>query len=129
MSKNELVESYRKTYVTIKTFPFIYTAVLLVLSPLEAWMQLRCAELLALLTTTSVPTVWLFWRLSRTVKLCAWHRVQCLIIILPLAIPLCRILSPKFNVVWLWVGVSIILIASLVNGYLVFVKPSAGDNP
>lgn len=124
MSKNELIKSYRKARHTIKTFPFIYTAVLLVLSQLETWLSLRWAEVLALLFSTSIPTTWLCWRLSKAVGLCPWHRAQCLIMLLPLAIPLCRILCPEVNIVWLWVGVSIILIASLVNCYLVFVKPS-----
>lgn len=124
MSKNELIESYRKARHTIKTFPFVYTAVLLVLSPLETWMSLRWAELLALFFFTSVPSVWLCWRLSRAVRLCPWHRAQCFVMLLPLAIPLCRILCPDADVVLLWIGVSVILVASLVNCYLVFVKPT-----
>lgn len=125
MPKNDLVENYRKAYVTIKTFPFIYTAVLLVISPLEAWLSLRWAEVLALLTCTSMPTAWLCWRLSKSVRLCPWHRAQCLAMLLPLSIPLCRIVLPQFDVVWVWAGVSVLLLASLVNAYFVFIKPDA----
>ena len=122
MSKNELIVSYRKVRHIIKSFPFIYTAVLLVISPLEAWLSLMWAEVLALLTTTSIPTAWLCWRLSKAVKLCPWHRAQCFIMLLPLVIPLCRILCPEADMLCVWGGVSIILLASLVNCYLVFIK-------
>ena len=123
MSKNELLENYRKAYVTIKTFPFIYTALLLVISPFEAWLSLKWAELIGLFFFTSVPSVWLCWRLSKAVKHCFWHRAQCFIMLLPLAIPVCRIFVPG-SVIWVWIAVFAILIALLVNAYFVFVKPS-----
>lgn len=123
MSKKELVDNYRKAFVTIKLFPFIYTALLLVVSPFEAWMALKWAELLGLFFFTSVPSVWLCWRLSKAVKLCQWHRTQCFIMLLPLAIPVCRILWSSC-VISVWGGITILLIASLVNAYFVFVKPS-----
>lgn len=122
--KSDLVDNYRKAYYTIKVYPFIYTAVLLFLCPFEAFLSLRWAELLALFFFTSVPSTILCVVLSYAVKLCPWHRAQCFIMLLPLAIPVCRILCPEVNVVWLWVGVSVILITSLVNCYLVFIKPS-----
>ncbi|MBD5223870.1 MAG: hypothetical protein HDS71_07475 [Bacteroidales bacterium] len=121
--KSELIENYRKAFVTIKTFPFIYTALLLVVSPFEAWLSLKWAELLGLFFFTSVPSVWLCWRLSKAIKLCPWHRAQCFIMLLPLAIPLCRIFMPDC-VISVWIGVAILLMASLVNAYFVFIKPS-----
>lgn len=123
-NKGDLVENYRKAYATIKTFPFVYTALLLVISPFEAWLSLKWSELLGLLASTSVPSVWLCWKLSKAVRLCPWHRAQCIIMLLPLSIPLCRILIPEFDVVWVWIGVSSLLIVSLTNAYFVFVKPS-----
>lgn len=124
MSKNEMVENYRKVFVTIKTFPFIYSAVLFMLCPLEAWLSLRWAELIGLFFCTSVPSVLLCWRLSKAVKLCPWHRAQCFVILLPLLIPSCRILWPDIDIIWLWGGVSTLLCLSLVNAYFVFIKPS-----
>lgn len=127
MEKIELVKSYRKTRAAIQTFPFIYTAVLLAVSPLEAWLSLRWAELIGLLFFTSVPSVCLLWRLSLTLWLCRWHRAQCLAMLLPLSIPLCRIFWPDAGAVWVWGAVTVILMASLVNAYFVFVKPKARD--
>ena len=123
MSKNELLENYRRVFVTIKTFPFIYTAVLLVVSPFEAWLSLKWGVLIGLFFFTSVPSVWLCWRLSKAVKLCFRHRAQCFIMLLPLAIPVCRIFVPG-SVIWIWIAVFAILITLLVNAYFVFVKPN-----
>ena len=123
MSRNELVKNYRKAFVTIKLFPFIYTFALLVVSPLEAWLSLRWAELLGLIVFTSVPSVILCMILSYAVKLCPWHRAQCIVMLLPLAIPICRIFMPDC-VIFVWGAVSVLLLISLANAYFVFVKPS-----
>lgn len=125
MLEKERIEILRNVSKAVKTFPFLYTALLLLLSPLEAWLSLRWSEVLGLLTFTSMPSVWLCWRLSRAVKLCPWHRVQCFIMLLPLFIPLCRILKPEVGILWVWCGVAVLLIASLINCYFVFIKPTA----
>ena len=123
--REQQIEILRQVTKTVKVFPFAYTLILLILSPLEAWLSLRWAELLGLFFFTSVPSVWLCWRLSKAVKLCPWHRAQCFVMLLPLPVPLCRILYPDFNIFWVWVGMSVILTASLVNCYLVFIKPKS----
>lgn len=122
--KGDLVENYRKAYVAIKLYPFIYTAVLMFLCPFELFLSLQWAELLALFLFTSLPSVCLLLRLSNVVKLCPCHRAQCVIMLLPLAIPLCRIFWPGC-VILVWGAISLLLIASLVNAYVVFIKPSA----
>lgn len=124
MSKSELIENYRKAFFTIKVFPFIYTAVLLILSPFETFLSLQWAELLALFFFTCMPSIILCLVLSYAVRLCPWHRAQCFIMLLPLSIPLCRIFYPDLSIVWVWLGVSTLLLASLVNAYFVFIKPS-----
>lgn len=123
MSKNDLIKNYRKTFFIIKVSPFIYIAVLLILSPFEAFLSLRWAQLLALFISTSVPSTILCLILSYAVKLCPWHRAQCFFMLLPLLIPICRIVWPCC-VIPIWIGVSVLFSASLVNAYFVFVKPS-----
>ncbi len=115
---------YRKAYVTVKTYPFVMTAFLLALSPLEAWLSLPWAEALGLLTFASVPSAWLCARLSFPLRLCNWYRAQCLVMLLPQSIPLCRIFCPEMGVFWAWIGVVVILIASLVNCYRTFIRPT-----
>ena len=127
MAVNALIESYRKVYVTIKTYPFLYTLLLLILSPLEAWLSLSWAEALGLLTFTSVPSVWMCVKLSYPLKLCNWYRAQCFVTLLPLSIPLCRIFCPTLNIAWVWGGVAFILVASLVNCYKTFIRPMRKD--
>lgn len=124
MAKAKLIKMLRSVTTTVKTFPFIYTALLLLLSPLEAWLSLKWSEALGLLTFTSLPSAWLCWKLSLTVKLCPWHRAQCVVMLIPASIPLCRILFPEVSVLLVWSGVAVLLLASLVNCYFVFIKPS-----
>lgn len=119
-----MVEGYRKTYEAVKTYPFIHTLALLLLSPFAAWLPVHWAVILGLLAFTSVPTAILCWRLSYAVSLCPWHRAQCAVMLLPAAIPACRISMTGLNVAWVWGGVSALLLASLVNAYMVFVKPA-----
>ena len=124
MREKERVDILRSVTKIIKTFPFLYATLLLLLSPWEAWLSLRWSEVLGLLTFTSVPSVWLCWRLSKAIMLCSWHRAQCFIMLLPLLVPIIRILKPEVNILWVWSGVAVLLIASLVNAYFVFVKPT-----
>lgn len=105
----------------VKLFPFVYTALLLVVSPFEVWLSLKWAELIGLFFFTSVPSAWLCWRLSKAVKLCPWHRVQCIIMLLPLAIPVCRIFVPG-SVILVWSGIAVLLVASIVNRCLIDYK-------
>ncbi len=112
----------KKTTDIVKRYPFIYTLLLLVLSPFEAWLSIPWAEALGLLTFTSVPSAWLCWKLSYPLKLCNWYRVQCFVMLLPLSIPLCRIFYPGLDVALVWVGVFIVLLVSLVSARIVLIK-------
>lgn len=114
----------RRIAKTAKPYPFLYTLLLLVLSPLEAWLSLPWAEALGLLTFTSVPSAWLCVGLSYPLRLCRWYRAQCFVMLLPISIPLCRIFCPGLDIVWVWIGVAVVLIASLVNCYKTFIRPT-----
>lgn len=122
---NNQTEVLRRVTKTVKVYPFIYTVLLLILSPVEAWASLEWAEVIGLLTFTSVPSIWLCWKLSRAVKLCPWHRAQCALAVVPTAIPLSRILIDGAYVALVWLGIAAILVASLVNCYLVFIRPTS----
>ena len=113
-----------KATAIVKKFPFLYTALLLILAPFEVWMSLKWSEALGLLVFTSVPSMWLCWKLYKILKMCPWHRTQCFVTLLPIMIPLCRIFNPELNVAWVWSGISIILIVSLVNCYKTFIRPT-----
>lgn len=117
-------QRFRKVAGTVKKFPFYYTLFLLCLSPFDAWLTLEWAQLLWLFTFTSLPSAWLCWKLSRYLKLCKWYRAQCGVILIPQAIPICRIFFPDISMLCVYIGVALILIASLINCYFTIIKPS-----
>lgn len=118
----------RKVTGTIKKFPFVYTFILLCLSPFDAWLSLKWAQLLWLFTFTSLPTSWLCWKLSFPLKLCKWYRLQCVIILVPQIIPIFRIFCRELNILWVWAGVALIFVASLVNCYKTIIQPTVEEN-
>ena len=107
---------------TVKLFPFVYTALSLVLIAIEGLLPIGWVEILSLLLFVSLPCVWLCWRLSLIVRLCAWHRVQCLAMLLPLLIPICRIVWPDANVIWVKWVVAFLCMIPFVGGFRVFQK-------
>lgn len=113
MAGQRQIEILRKVRDIVRPFPFFYTVVLLAVCLSEKWLSLKCTEVIELLTFTSVPAAILCWWLSWLLKLCFWYRVQCFVMVLPLAIPICRILWPEFG--YSWIGVVIILSLSIVN--------------
>lgn len=70
MTEAVRVEMLRKVTKVVKVFPYLYTFILICLSPFDAWLPLRGAELLGLLTFTCVPSAWLCWKLSKIISLC-----------------------------------------------------------
>lgn len=120
-----LTNRLRGVTKTVKPYPFLYTLFMLPLCPLEARMSLKWAEVLGLLAFTSVPSAWLCVRLSYPLNLCNWYRAQCFVMLLPLTIPIYRVLSPDSGVFWGTCAITVTLAASLANAYFVFVKPSA----
>lgn len=121
MTKNEVIKTHRKVTDIVRLFPFFYTIALLAVCLSEKWLSLKCTEVVELLTFTSVPAAILCWWLSRIIKLCFWYRLQCFVMVLPLLVPICRIIWPAY-VALVWVGVIIILALSIVNRWLMDYK-------
>ena len=115
-------ERMSKVTRTVKLFPFVYTAVSLVLIAIEGLLPIGWVEILSLLLFVSVPCVYLCWRLSKIVRLCPWHRVQCIAMLLPLLIPIYRMVWPEANVVWVKLGVVLLCLLPFVGGFRVFQK-------
>lgn len=115
-------ERMSKVTRMVKLFPFVYTVVSLILIAIERLFTVGWYEVLSLLCFVSVPCVWLCWRLSKIARLCVWHRVQCLAMLLPLLIPICRIVWPETDIVWVkWVVVFLCLVP-FVGGFCVVQK-------
>ena len=121
-------ERMSKVTRTVKLFPFIYTTVSLALIAIEGLFGAGWYEVLSLLCFVSVPCVVLCLRLSSIARLCVWHRVQCIAMILPLLIPICRIVWPEANVVWVKFGVTFLCLVPFVGGFRVFQKAKNNQN-
>ena len=106
----------------VKLFPFIYTTVSLALIAIEGLLPLGWTEVLSLVLFVSLPCVCLCWRLSKIARLCVWHRVQCIAMLLPLLIPICRIVWPEANVVWVKWAVAFLCMIPFIGGFRVFQK-------
>ena len=100
---------------TVKRYPFYYTALMVVLSICDIWLPVNLSLMLGFLFMTSIPSAIFCFVLSRQVHLCPWHRVQCIVMVLPLVIPIFRIYNPNVSVWWVCGLVCLILLASLIN--------------
>lgn len=121
-----LVNILRKVTVIVKICPFIYTVLYALCMFGYLSMSESVATILDQLFYTSPIVVVNNLVLSRSLKLCKWHRLECILPIIPL-LPLAidSYICPLNNVA---VGVNtaimtMLCIASLINAYFVFIKP------
>lgn len=116
----------RKVTKAIKVFPFLYVVVLLIICPIISF-----SENIDMLINESCylsPLLVLFLiYLSYAVKLCFWHRLQCTLPLIPQALVYCDTYIYEFGEALATLNFAILLIlfiASLVNAYFVFVRPT-----
>lgn len=102
---------------TIKRYPFYYTVVLLALCVCDIWLPAKLTLLLGLLFLTSIPSAIFCFILSRQVNLCKWHRAQCVVMLLPLFIPIYRVFCPDCNIKWVCGIVIVVLLLTLLNRF------------
>ncbi len=117
MSKEAVIRTYRGIKNVVRTYPFFYTLALLIVCLSEKAMSVRCGEIIELLAFTSLPSTFLCWKLSRIIGLCFWYRLQCVLMSLPLLIPICRTLYPEYDGIVLLVVIAILSV-SLINRWM-----------
>ena len=127
-----MVEILRNVTTTVKVFPFLYA--LINIPAMFAYMVFseEACIMLDTLFYMSVLMVVFLVRLSYCVKLCIWHRIQCSLPLLPQIIVFIdnNVYCFGQNSAILNVWLAILLFAlSLINAYLVFVKPTARRVP
>lgn len=112
---------------TVKIFPFAYAFLLLLILPIATFGDYDTAQWIGALFYESILFMALFIRLSYIFKLCKWHRLQCILPLLPQIIEQidaniyefgCGVMTLNYTVY------SAILILSLVNAYKVFIVPA-----
>lgn len=121
-----IVQVLKKTTRIVKLYPFVVTIAYAITTFGYIFCDDDTAIFLYQVLYTSPLIVSFNIMLSRSLKLCKWHRLQCYLPMLPLVpvmidyyiCPLSRLVSTINAIV-----IVILYIASLINAYFVFVKP------
>jgi hypothetical protein len=125
-----IVRILRKVTKIVKIYPFVYT----VLYALCMIGYLVCDDIVSVMLDqlfyTSPIVVSCNILLSYSLKLCKWHRLQCLLPMFPL-IPLFvdYLVFPVSKLAFTINALTIILLfaLSLINAYFVFIKPKNNE--
>lgn len=129
--KNEnlriVLDVVRKVTKAIKLFPFLYAILLLAILPIVSYADFETATIFNELFFVSPLFVGFLILLSFYVKLCNWHRLQCLLPLIPQIMDFIDVNIYEFTYdVMLINSIVYILIflLSLINAYFVFIKPT-----
>lgn len=117
----------RKTTKAIKVFPFLYALFLLVISPIIVYLDFDIATIVNELFFVSPLFIGFLILLSYFVKLCKWHRLQCVLPILPQITDWIDTNVHEFSYMAATLNLIafiVILILTLVNAYFVFIRPT-----
>lgn len=123
-----IVVILRKVTKVVKIYPFVYAILyaLCMFGYMIGSEKLSCT--LDQLFYTSPISILFALILSRSLKLCKWHKLECVLPMIPLIhLAIDSYIIPLSNVsAIINVGTIIaICILSLINAYFVFIKPSA----
>lgn len=121
-----IVKILQRVIVMVKVYPFIYALLYIFCMVAYLFGSETISTILDLLFYTSPVAVVFELILSKILKLCKWHRMECVLPMIPLIhlfvdsflFPLATI-SAILNVI----TIIIICCLSLVNAYFVFIKP------
>lgn len=111
----------------VKVFPFFYAAGLLLFWLIAPALTDAALNMVDSTIYLSAIMVLFLIRLSYCVKLCIWHRLQCVLPLLPQIVAQVDRYIFKFGFYLATAEVvvmCIIFILSLINAYFVFIKPA-----
>ena len=121
-----IIEIARKVTSVVKFSPFVFAVAYIITMICYIFCDDATATLLDQLCYTSPLVVIMNFRLSYSLKLCKWHRLECALPMFPL-IPLVidYYIYPisKFGAIVNGTSILILIILSLVNAYFVFRRP------
>ena len=125
-----IVKILRRVTIVIKIYPFIYA----ILYSLCMVGYLRCNDMVATILDqlfyTSPIVVSCNILLSYSLKMCKWHKLQCVLPMFPL-IPLFMdyLIFPlsKFAFTINAITIIVLFALSLINAYFVFIKPKNNE--
>lgn len=117
----------RKTTKAIKLFPFLYMVLLLTLMPFISFGSIEMTEDISGLIYMPLVMIIFLVYLSYCVKLCKWHRLQCVLPLIPQVIVFIdeNVYEFSENIAIIFiVTYTLLFILSLINAYFVFIKPT-----
>ena len=125
-----IIEIARKVTSVVKFSPFVFAIAYIITMICYIFCDDATATLLDQLCYTSPLVVIMNFRLSYSLKLCKWHRLECALPMFPL-IPLVidYYIYPisRFGAVVNGISILTLIILSLVNAYFVFRRPRTAN--
>ena len=120
------IQILRKATATVKVAPFAFALLYLVALVVYLLFNDTIATMTDLLFYVSPVAVFFNLRMSKIFKMCKWHRLECLLPLLPIVIVFINgfgFIIPDIAVYVNWSVNLIIFLFSLLNAYFVFIKP------
>ena len=121
-----IIEIARKVTSVVKFSPFVFEVAYIITMICYIFCDDATATLLDQLCYTSPLVVIMNFRLSYSLKLCKWHRLECALPMFPL-IPLVidYYIYPisRFGAIVNGMSILTLIVLSLVNAYFVFRRP------
>ena len=120
------IQILRKATATVKVAPFASALLYLVALVVYLLFNDTIATMADLLFYVSPVAVFFNLRMSKIFKMCKWHRLECLLPLLPIVIVFINgfgFIIPDIAVYVNWSVNLIIFLLSLLNAYFVFIKP------
>ena len=119
------IQILKKATATVKVAPFAFALLYLVALVVYLLFSDTIATMTDLLFYVSPVAVFFNLRMSKIFKMCKWHRLECLLPLLPIVIIFVNgfgFIIPDIAVYVNWSVNLIIFLLSLVNAYFVFIK-------
>jgi hypothetical protein len=121
-----IIEIARKVTSVAKFSPFVFAVAYIITMICYIFCDDATATLLDQLCYTSPLVVIMNFRLSYSLKLCKWHRLECslpMFPLIPLVIDYYIYPISRFGAIVNGISILTLIILSLVNAYFVFRKP------
>ena len=121
-----IIEIARKVTSVVKFSPFVFAVAYIITMICYIFCDDATATLLDQLLYTSPLVVIMNFRLSYSLKLCKWHRLECalpMFPLIPLAIDYCIYPISRFGAIVNGISILSLVILSLINAYFVFRRP------
>lgn len=126
----KIVKILRNATKVVKLMPFIYAIVYILCMFGYLLFSDEVATLLDKMFYISPISIVFSLHLSRTLKMCIWHRIECILPLLPTLLVFVDEFIMQFKVLYAYMNViliSFLCIASLINAYFVFIKPKKNE--